>query len=326
MNEVTVIIPAYNAEWTVGRAVRSVLASTVPVDVVVVDDGSSDATAAAAEKAAAECAAERGSSFRLVRQANAGAYTARVRALAGVETPYFAFVDADDAVEPSMYERLLAFSRANDLDIAQCDVVGAARAAVPQELFLGESEVREKVVWPRLLRGEGAVSVWDKVYRNRLGGAGFEQSDIMMFDDLAINLQLFVGAERVGYLHEGLYRYDVNPGSSVRNFRLKNVSDLREAIRFRKKFLPRLAGGDCDGGVMAAWVVRNVRNMYLVACSAPVRDGVSRMEKVRALLDLPEVEKAFADLGLSFRRRAMRTRAAVALAFAAKRLKALTGE
>lgn len=325
MNEVTVIIPAYNAEWTVGRAVRSVLASTVPVDVVVVDDGSSDATAAAAEKAAAECAAERGSSFRLVRQANAGAYTARVRALAGVETPYFAFVDADDAVEPSMYERLLAFSRANDLDIAQCDAVGAARAAVPQELFLGEAQVREKVVLPRLMRGEGAVSVWDKLYRNRLGGAGFEPSDIMMFEDLAINLQLFVGAERVGYLHEGLYRYDVNPGSSVRNFRLKNVSDLREAIRFREKFLPALVG-EVDRRTMAAWVVRNVRNMYLVACSAPVRDGVSRMEKVRALLDLPEVEKAFAELGLSFRRRAMRTRAAVALAFAAKRLKALTGE
>ena len=325
MNEVTVIIPAYNAERTVGRAVKSVLASTVPVDVVVVDDGSSDATAAAAEKAAAECAAERGSSFRLVRQANAGAYTARVRALAGVETPYFAFVDADDAVEPLMYERLLAFSRANDLDIAQCDAVGASAGGGP-ELFLGEAQVREKVVLPRLLRGEGAVSVWDKVYRNRLGGTGFEPSDIMMFDDLAINLQLFVGAERVGYLHEGLYRYDVNPGSSVRNFRLKNVSDLKEAIRFREKFLPRLAGGDCDGGVMAAWVVRNVRNMYLVACSAPVRDGVSRMEKVRALLDLPEVEKAFAELGISFRRRVMRTRAAVVLAFAAKRLKALTGE
>ena len=166
MNEVTVIIPAYNAERTVGRAVKSVLASTVTVDVVVVDDGSSDATAAAAEKAAAECAAERGSSFRLVRQANAGAYTARVRALAGVETPYFAFVDADDAVEPSMYERLLAFSRANDLDIAQCDAVGASAGGGP-ELFLGESEVREKVVLPRLLRGEGAVSVWDKLYRNR---------------------------------------------------------------------------------------------------------------------------------------------------------------
>ena len=326
MNEVTVIIPAYNAERTVGRAVKSVLASTVPVDVVVVDDGSSDATAAAAESAAAECAAERGSSFRLVRQANAGAYTARVRALAGVETPYFAFVYADDAVEPSMYERLVAFSRANDLDIAQCDAVGTARASVPQELFLGEAQVREKVVLPRLMRGEGAVSVWDKLYRNRLGGIEFEPSDIMMFDDLAINLQLFIGAERVGYLHEGLYRYDVNPGSSVRNFRLKNVSDLKEAIRFREKFLPRLTGGDCDGRVMAAWVVRNVRNMYLVACSAPVRDGVSRMEKVRALLDFSEVEKAFAELGLSFRRRVMRTRTAVALAFAAKRLKALTGE
>ena len=129
MNEITVVIPAYNAERTVGRAVKSVLASTVPVDVVVVDDGSTDATAASAESAAAECVAGRGSSFRLLRQANAGAYTARVHGLEGVETPYFAFVDADDAVEPEMYAHLLAFAREHDLDIAQCDAVGAARAA-----------------------------------------------------------------------------------------------------------------------------------------------------------------------------------------------------
>ena len=324
MNEITVVIPAYNAERTIGRAVKSVLASTVPVDVVVVDDGSSDATAAAAESAAAECAAERGSSFRLLRQANAGAYTARVHGLEGVETPYFAFVDADDAVEPEMYARLLAFAREHDLDIAQCDAVGASAGGGP-ELFLGEAEVREKVVEPRLLRGVGAVSVWDKLYRRGLGVRAFEPSPIMMFEDLAINLQLFAGARRIGYLHEGLYRYDVSAASSVRNFRLRNVEDLKEAVRFREKFLPALVG-EVDRRTMAAWVVRNVRNMYLVAASAPVRDGVPRMEKVRALLDLPETAAAFAELGLSFRRRAMRTRAAVALAFAAKRLKAFVGE
>lgn len=316
MNEVTVIIPAYNAERTVERTVRSVLASTLPVDVIVVDDGSTDGTAAAVEALAESV--RNGAMLRVVRQPNAGAYTARLRGLAEAHTPYVAFADADDAVEPLMYERLLAFSRANDLDIAQCDAAGAPRANISQELFLDEAEVREKVVLPRLLRGEGAVSVWDKLYRNRFKGAKFEPSDIMMFEDLAINLQFFVGAKRIGYLHEGLYRYDVNPGSSVRNFRLKNVSDLREAIRFREKFLPQLVGGDCDARVMAAWIVRNVRNMYLVACSAPVRDGVPRIEKVRALLDLPVVASAFAALGLGLCRRAMRTRAVVALAFAVR--------
>ena len=42
--KVAVVIPAYNAERTIERTVRSVLASSIPLDVWVVDDGSTDGT------------------------------------------------------------------------------------------------------------------------------------------------------------------------------------------------------------------------------------------------------------------------------------------
>ncbi len=90
-----VIIPAFNREAYIGTAVRSVLreAHAVDLDVVVVDDGSTDATAERALEAAA------GSPhLRLVRQPNAGVNAARSAGLTALspDTDYLTFLDSDD--------------------------------------------------------------------------------------------------------------------------------------------------------------------------------------------------------------------------------------
>ena len=72
---VSILIPAYNAERHVGEAVESALAQTHPrVEVVVVDDGSSDGTLAVAQRYEAR-------GVRVASQANAGASAARNHAL-----------------------------------------------------------------------------------------------------------------------------------------------------------------------------------------------------------------------------------------------------
>ena len=88
-----------------------------------------------------------------------------------------------------------------------------------------------------------------------------------MFEDLAINLQAFVRVKRVGVLDQGLYHYNVGDGSSVRNFKRKNIDDFLEAIRFRKKFLPRYGVGPNDP-VLDKWVAKNLRNNLISASSA----------------------------------------------------------
>lgn len=90
---VTVVIPAYEASGTMAAALASVAGQTaVPEKVVVVDDGSTDATADAA-RAAMPAAT-------VIVQTNAGPSAARNRALEEVDTPWVAFLDADDRWHP----------------------------------------------------------------------------------------------------------------------------------------------------------------------------------------------------------------------------------
>lgn len=89
----SVIIPLYNKEAEVGRAIRSALSQTVaPVEIVVVDDGSTDRSA----EAVLGCGSPL---VKLVSQANAGETAARNRGMAEASGDYYALLDADDEWE-----------------------------------------------------------------------------------------------------------------------------------------------------------------------------------------------------------------------------------
>ncbi|MGD9614508.1 MAG: glycosyltransferase family 2 protein [Alphaproteobacteria bacterium] len=89
---VTVIIPAYNAEATIGETLASAAGQTWrDLEIIVVDDGSQDTT-----PDIIETHARRDSRIRLIRQANAGVAVARNTALAAATGRYAAWLDADD--------------------------------------------------------------------------------------------------------------------------------------------------------------------------------------------------------------------------------------
>lgn len=94
---ISVVIPTYNSIDTLPRAIRSVLDQThSPVEVLVVDDGGSDATAAL-------CGTFR-NRVRYIRQENAGASAARNTGVASSTGEWLAFLDADDAWDPEKLE------------------------------------------------------------------------------------------------------------------------------------------------------------------------------------------------------------------------------
>jgi teichuronic acid biosynthesis glycosyltransferase TuaG len=103
MATVSVIIPAYNAEAFLSRAICSVEAQRFrDFEVVVVDDGSADGTAEVA----------RGfSGVRCIGQPHHGAAAARNRGLAEASGDLVAFLDADDEWLPEKLDRQLAFMR-----------------------------------------------------------------------------------------------------------------------------------------------------------------------------------------------------------------------
>jgi glycosyltransferase involved in cell wall biosynthesis len=97
MNEsVSIIIPAYNAEKTLARAIDSVLAQTYSaVEILVVNDGSTDGTRQV-------CEAYRGK-IRYIEQENKGVSAARNLGIREAKGEYIAFLDADDEYTDSFF-------------------------------------------------------------------------------------------------------------------------------------------------------------------------------------------------------------------------------
>jgi GT2 family glycosyltransferase len=105
----SVVIPAYEAARTLGETIRSVLAQTrQDFEVIVVDDGSRDATSAVAEAIAAE-----DDRIKLYQQANAGPSAARNRGISAGDSDYVSMLDSDDLWLP---DYLAEMGRALDLN------------------------------------------------------------------------------------------------------------------------------------------------------------------------------------------------------------------
>src|SRR5580700_2024778 len=108
--DISVVIPACNAERFIETTLRTVYAQTLaPREVIVVDDGSKDGTAALVERVA------RGASVptTLLQQANAGPGAARNRGVSAARGELVAFVDADDEWLPEKLERQVVCLQAN---------------------------------------------------------------------------------------------------------------------------------------------------------------------------------------------------------------------
>ena len=105
--EVDVIVPCYNVERRVRRALDSVLCQThQDFSIYAVDDGCTDNTVQVLKTYAPRCI--------LISQAHAGPAAARNRAIRESVSPFVAFIDADDEWLPDKLERQLAFLRQNE--------------------------------------------------------------------------------------------------------------------------------------------------------------------------------------------------------------------
>src|SRR6266513_3016176 len=114
MKTVSVIIPTYNCGRFIREAIDSALAQThAPLEVIVVDDGSTDETA--------QVLAEYGATIRCIWQENQGVAAARNTGLAAARGEYLAFLDADVIWKPRKLELQIArFETDSTIGLVHC--------------------------------------------------------------------------------------------------------------------------------------------------------------------------------------------------------------
>lgn len=136
---VSAIIPARNAERTIGNALASVLEQTMPdFELIVIDDASTDRTAATVT-------ATRDARIRLLRsERNIGQAAARNWGVRNAQGKWAAFLDADDEWAPRRLERLLGASRGQECYVSDLEVLAVPgpsgrllRATAPRQIENG---------------------------------------------------------------------------------------------------------------------------------------------------------------------------------------------
>lgn len=113
---ISVIVPIYNTVEYLPRCVNSIRRQTYRnLEIILVDDGSTDNSGAMAEKFALE-----DKRVKVFHKENGGSSSARNFGIEKASGDFIGFVDSDDFVEPKMYERLLVTALSENLWMVQC--------------------------------------------------------------------------------------------------------------------------------------------------------------------------------------------------------------
>lgn len=115
--KISVIVPVYNASTYLKQCLESLVNQTMKgLEIIVIDDGSTDDSGRIADSFAAQH-----SNFRVYHQSNRGIGATRGIALQYVTGDYVGWVDSDDFVGPDMYSRLYDATHQNNADVMSCD-------------------------------------------------------------------------------------------------------------------------------------------------------------------------------------------------------------
>ena len=203
---ISIIIPIYKVEPYLRRCLDSVLAQTyTDLQIILVDDGSPDGCGAICDEYAAK-----DSRIEVIHQENRGLSGARNAGLALAKGEYIAFLDSDDYVDETMYEKLLQVLLENDADIAECgyrwvkpDVTYDRENTGKVDIYTN-LEALEMLYFGDQMFGGISIVVWNKLYRAELfDDLCFAQG--LNNEDVDFTPRALYKARRIAKLNENLY-------------------------------------------------------------------------------------------------------------------------
>lgn len=226
----TIIVPVYNVETYLEKCLDSILAQTYSnFECIVVDDGSNDQSGRICD-----AYAQKDSRIIVIHQENGGLSAARNVAMENAKGDLIGFVDSDDAIAPSMYERMIELLDEYQADIAMCDyhsIKGSAGTIAGE----GVTVWTGREFTERILADEIGSQLWKFIYRKELW------KDIVSpyrryAEDMWILHRVTYRAKRVVKTDERLYIYNDTRENNISN-NVKNAVKNRidRALAFFKR-------------------------------------------------------------------------------------------
>ncbi|KAA1428509.1 glycosyltransferase [Nocardioides antri] len=242
---VSVVVPAYDVAVYLPACLDSLLGQTLPdLEVVVVDDGSPDASGAIADEYAA-----RDPRVRVLHVENGGLGAARNVGIREARGEYLGFCDADDLMTPRALELLVGRARESDAPLVTGNVVRL------------EGERRARMRWMDRLHADpgaividdlpellGDVFAWNKLFRRDFwDDAGLSWPERIRYEDQPTTTDAYLRAGRIGIVSEVVYLWRVrDDGSSITQQR-GTVADLTDRWTTKRMALDAVEAYDAAG-------------------------------------------------------------------------------
>ncbi|MDR3314700.1 MAG: glycosyltransferase [Oscillospiraceae bacterium] len=243
---VSILVPVYNVEPYLAKCLDSILAQTyTSLEIILVDDGSTDASGGICDACAAKDAR-----VRVIHQANQGLSGARNSGLDIAVGEYVMFVDSDDWIDQTMAEKLVAKAEECGSDVVQCGlwdvdpltdtakydpkgfIFNHMESFAPQKMALSTFYCRY------YFRCGGNNSVCLKLIRRPLLDKiplRFVDTKEIGYEDLLFSLCLYAVINRADYLAEPLYFYR-NRENSLMTTPTLRVNEVLENVRRFERF------------------------------------------------------------------------------------------
>lgn len=229
MSLISIVLISYNDEANVGNAIQSLIDQSLKdIEIVCVDDGSSDRTLEIMEQAASK-----DSRVRVFTQEHNGCFSARYKGLQEVSSDYVMFIDSDDILLPEAAKTLM-----KEIEITQADVMEFGVNLVSDDLsnhhvrnvfnFLLNHFSHSKPV--PLEKSGGALinacfndksitwNIWNKVYKTNIvrdAWRFYKGEFITMLEDMLETLMILSLAHCYVRIDTKLYSYHVGHGIST---------------------------------------------------------------------------------------------------------------
>lgn len=291
---ISVIVPIYNVKAYLPQCIESLLHQTfTDLEIVLVDDGSTDGSAAVCEEYG-----KKDSRIVVIHRENGGLVSARKTGMRAAAGEYVAYVDADDWIEPTMYEDMYIKMTEEKVDIVMCgryEDTGTASKKVLHGIPKGRYGRKELLqdVYPRMIINGPFFTwgifpgVWDKLYRRKcLEMFQYEVDErITMGEDAACTYPCLLNVESIYVMEECFYHYRQTLSSMVK--RIPDRALEREQFRILYQTVDRSLGKYTD-----IFDLRQQWKEYLLFMMVPRSSSLYRgYEKLDYLFPFSGVKK-----------------------------------
>lgn len=235
---ISVIVPVYNVEEYLNQCIESILNQTYPhLEIILVNDGSTDTSLEICQTYS-----RTDSRVHVLSQNNQGVVAARQKGIDHAHGTFLSFVDADDWIEPHMYQELITHIKDYDL-ITSGYFRSYPNIATESLHFDGIKEgtfsttddmtyILSNMIY---LNGTETVgicfSIWNKLFKKSIVDSFYklQNSELKLGEDSVFLYKYILNASSVVVLHKSYYHYRVRLGSvtqSVCKIFLRNMNDF----------------------------------------------------------------------------------------------------